>query len=875
MDTKKLLGLIFVLIVAVQFIHAKHINRRAEVKEKYEEKGITAIVVNGKKFAVVEGGETACAKIHGLWLPDNEIPRKNANIDKATLGKCFALNQPLNRYQKPGYKQDGSKVDKSVIRWKQCSKEEAKYVFCSLSTNKLDPKSKCYHSPCADYCDEKTGACSCVYRKLGDDAHSCFDACVPLKNCEGKNRPFNIYCKYSSNRNAVCKSLFEKGIYLPNRPNQRYVPFADIFKTMYGYISPKIDEAKLRTDIIDQIKPAGAAYYDICQGDKVFSYHAEPYPNVCRVYDTFQQLETLLAIPEQLSKKDRKVVHSEEWEDVGLQKYLQELKEDLKTKRESFANKKDAQAQADTLGGDKMGNYFEKLANFDISTGEADAGFINSELKRLKAGSVEIFSKLKLSLKAVLKEAFELLTGEVADRVVDVMLNIAQCFNPFAIVAGNCDLASIKGAIESLGDATKRLTKAKALQKTMDDLMVKVKAISEGYLKNEEQYGVMWIMVGALKTGDEKTIRRETDRFLRYYASYTPVVTSQDLAYVLGLFETVGDMGCGLKDSATGVDVNVKQTIKAAIRDYCDKIPALMAMFQSYHTELFTFQFEFVDKLAAVVRGYVAKNNLKKVQEAKAKKVKAMPLMDWVPILLIDYIKINKVANIYCNYLEYMNGGKRPASCSKKYFTDESLSSIISQEVPKTGELKTYTATLPTKVSKTAGVTYIDLHELSETKKLDVYLQLPKSNAKWLVEHKWIGNSGELSSSLQVHKFELFIPHLSSDPKCNYKFQARFKTDPSNQLLDKNYLLERHSFKLQANTDTKNCKNAEDNPADKKTKICVESAGDLTNDGTVPAPSLFTLWKGKLSIRGDCKPLSKSELDKIKEVAVRISVDKK
>ena len=75
---------------------------------------------------------------------------------------------------------------------------------------------------------------------------------------------------------------------------------------------------------------------------------------------------------------------------------------------------------------------------------------------------------------------------------------------------------------------------------------------------------------------------------------------------MLTLLENVADYGCELKDSASGAAVNIGQTVLNAMKDACDDMPSQMAELQSYHDDLFDFQFEFVDTLAASVRASLA-----------------------------------------------------------------------------------------------------------------------------------------------------------------------------------------------------------------------------------------------------------------------------
>merc|ERR1712050_131858 len=286
----------------------------------------------------------------------------------------------------------------------------------------------------------------------------------------------------------------------------------------------------------------------------------------------------------------------------------------------------------------------------------------------------------------------------------------------------------------------------------------------------------------------------------------------------------------------------------AAVKDECDFLPALMAKFASYHEELYSFQFEFIDAMVGVVRSKVAQSYAKEIHK--------------------------RVGIIYCNYLEYMNGGQRPDYCKVDVFDDDGLKALIDKEVPKP-KLSTYNAKLPTKEGKKSGNGFLNLKVLLQ-KGEEVFIQLP-NDPDWLVKNKWIADKEKLNSALTIHKFEVFIPHLSSDPGCKYKFQAKFSSTNSSQLYKSEgavtYVVPRQVFRLRGSSDSGNCQNLIEDPTDSKRKVCVLSPGDMNNpDGLVPPPSMFAGFKGKFAIKGKCMSLKDEDLEKIEEVTVRVTV---
>merc|ERR1712050_48423 len=485
-------------------------------KETYEELGLEVIVDGVAKLVLVKGDHDKCAEIHGEVYDSWSMPGKKT--EAALAGKCISVNEQYRKVKKISISKEFN-----AMRMETCHSAEF-FTLCSLKTNKLDPKSPRYHSRCGEKCSVKNDKkiCTCKWRKLGDNRHSCIDDCTIVK-CGADEG--NFACQMTKAGNAFCPTHHPEGSNVFLLTDRRQIKIERFAKTVYSYLSPKVQVANIKTHVIDKLKGISGSFYERCIEKKC--------PNCCYIYDLFQGLETLVGLESQMAGRDNRIISSPEWKDVGLKAYLKELQQDLEEKSKHMTQEVDIAKLAKSLSGDGLGKYFKKVADFDIKTGEADIGFIKAELHRLKTGAAAELQQLNSKLKPVLKEAITLLAAEVAERIVDVALHVMQCFNPFALIAGNCDVAEIKGAIESLGDATRRLTKAKVLMDTLGQLFAKAKKISADFAKNEGQYGMMLTMVEALQNGNENLIRMESDRFARSYADYTPAVTSQDLAYML------------------------------------------------------------------------------------------------------------------------------------------------------------------------------------------------------------------------------------------------------------------------------------------------------------------------------------------------------
>jgi|ERR1712050_339216 len=609
------------------------------------------------------------------------------------------------------------------------------------------------------------------------------------------------------------------------------------------------------------------------------------------VHTFFQQAEIIVGQTQQLVRREGRKLTLDDLEDINLGKYIDELKDDLQNKKRHLDMKKDMNAilAATQKAMSAMSQYFTKLAQHDIAVGNADIGFIKSELDRMAKGGTELFGEIKKNLRSVLKQAVIALGAEVAERVADVALNVGQCFNPFAVVFGGCDAATIKASIEALGDATKRLTKATSLQKMLGDLFSKVGDVFDGYKKNAAQYAFMESLVKTI-TKDPEQVKPMADTFLKMYSDYTPAVNSQQLAYVLALFGHIVDSACDLRDGASGAVVNVGQTVKAAFPDECDKLPALMAKFESYHEELYDFQFDFVDAITGYVRAQVAKAYAADMKQKQNKLDKSGMAVG----LVMDMVRIQKVGIIYCNYLEYMKGGERPEQCKTKHFTDDHINKLIATRLPSGGDPTDVLASVPTSPRKKGDIdekdpikgkaAFVDLKELMNKRK--VYFQLPMKNPDFIVDNEWVFDSDELEDySMFIKKFEMFLPFLAKNKKCQYTVQALFYSSKSNKILPYDtavsYEIGKMKWKFQydENVEKKDCRGTPDTNPVTDNPICITSRGiapGLDDKIPAPPPSLYTNWQVKLKMRAkgkDCDPIGPEEIEKIGKIKIRAVIE--
>lgn len=208
---------------------------------------------------------------------------------------------------------------------------------------------------------------------------------------------------------------------------------------------------------------------------------------------------------------------------------------------------------------------------------------------------------------------------------------------------------------------------------------------------------------------------------------------------------------CDLLTSAQGVSAAVGQGVVGGML-LCEKLEGTLAEFSSLRENIFDFQFDLVDALAAVVRGNVAKK-LSESIDVSNDVLESSKLM--LGLFIIQH-RLQSEAALYCNKLEYRNLGKRLDDCSPEsgFYTEENLDNIIAFDAKRISYFEEEKFVyIPTRPQFNGDTGFINLPSLAEGHL--VTFRLPK-NREWLRKYNWLGRGDTLAPF--VESFKLYLP---------------------------------------------------------------------------------------------------------------------
>jgi len=229
----------------------------------------------------------------------------------------------------------------------------------------------------------------------------------------------------------------------------------------------------------------------------------------------------------------------------------------------------------------------------------------------------------------------------------------------------------------------------------------------------------------------------------------------------------------------------------------------------------------------------------------------------------LDQNTMQTAATIYCNQLEYQNGGMRTPYCEKNYFTADDINKIVSitsSAATKSIDAIKY-AEIPTTTNLAPSRNEINLKALLAGK--PIRFSVPHGNTDWLLKNKWIFFREDLRRfAFYVRTFEPFLPGLTCAKTAQFTVttgdQTRLYDQPTSTLFFINFKRYGWIYTTSGNCASGidfNFKNAKDGTT---TRVC--SVAERKPNTHEVIPGLFTeFWQVQLRIpRGAC---SQKQLD--------------
>jgi len=363
--------------------------------------------------------------------------------------------------------------------------------------------------------------------------------------------------------------------------------------------------------------------------------------------------------------------------------------------------------------------------------------------------------KVEGTLKADIKTAMGLmvgmLTANLAEQSVLLAMKALENSNPLKLIFSGPDVKDTMEQAGKVADAATQLAKGAALLVALDDVAQDSAQLGTAFIGNKKQITSLQTVVVKIRKGDASNIGKDADLFIKEYGSYTPQTDRSSLEKNSALWSAFKDATCDLLNGEVGIAGAVPKAIAGGML-LCEKMEGTLAQFFTLREDIFNFQFQLVDAVAAVVRANIA-GRLAANIKGKGDFLHATELT--VGLFMMQH-KLQQVASLYCDVIEYKQLGKPSSACStvNGIFTKENVDALIAYTENAPYNEVEREVDIPTRPQFEGDTGYVDLPALARGE--EVIFRLP-ANDKWLVTYRWT-LLGQTTVTF-VQSFKLFLPH--------------------------------------------------------------------------------------------------------------------
>ena len=394
-----------------------------------------------------------------------------------------------------------------------------------------------------------------------------------------------------------------------------------------------------------------------------------------------------------------------------------------------------------------IGSYFQGIASYNQGIANADVEFIAGKLKEFQTRYSGLQHKLKTDLGNAMTASLVSLTAQLVEATIALAIKIAQESNPVKALLGGIDADGIRDQAVDVATAAAQETHQISLYARLGGLADDTAMIGELLTENTKQINALTTLVNKIINNQADDIGEDAEIFIIQYASYTPKVDRDRMAQNIGMWEA-------FKDSTCEMLIGVEATGAATANGYlsCENLDGTIAEFNSLREDIFDFQFDLVDSLAAVVRGNIAKKLSGSIASVNEDMYQADQLLGG---FLMTQLFIQSQVWLYCDKLEYQNEGERVQPCSPVtgLFTNNELDNVVAFKAHQTYVSIERTVHIPSKPQYYGDLGFINIPTLERNKAASFRLPL---NVKWLRLFDWsvIGES----KAPFVENVQLFLP---------------------------------------------------------------------------------------------------------------------
>ncbi|KAK3751018.1 hypothetical protein QZH41_020174 [Actinostola sp. cb2023] len=408
--------------------------------------------------------------------------------------------------------------------------------------------------------------------------------------------------------------------------------------------------------------------------------------------------------------------------------------------------KLDDNLQASVSG---ISTFFKGLAKFDQGIASADAAFLKDSLDKYSTTLATVETKLTKDIKEAMTLMEAVLAANLAEEIAKLAALVATNSNPLKLLFAGPDVMDGMEQSGKVANAAAELAHGIALFVALDELTEDSLQLRRAFGSNTEQISTLQSVVDKIRNGQD--IGQDADKFIEQYGAYTPQTHRSTLAKNDALWSAFKDATCDVLNGEVGIAGSIPKGI-AGGKLICERLEGTLAQFFTLREDIYDFQFQLVDSVAAVVRGNLAQRFARNIK-GKHDVLEASQIMTG---FFMMQSKIQKVSSVYCDVLEYNNLGKRVLPCStvNGLFGKENIDALISyQDSTPYDEIERYVY-IPTRPQSEGDTGVVDLQSLGRGE--TVVFQIPVDK-NWLTEYGWI-IPGQRSIPF-IKSLKLFLPH--------------------------------------------------------------------------------------------------------------------
>ena len=508
-------------------------------------------------------------------------------------------------------------------------------------------------------------------------------------------------------------------------------------------------------------------------------------------------------------------------------------------------------------------NYFVDIANFDSNVATADIGFIDNTLNKFKKEIERSKSEVGEKLDKIISCAITVATSEVVTKAYQFALAAVSLSNPIAAITGGGSLEDVLDRAGDLAGAMANFVKATSLKLAIKDMLDKTEDVGRKLNANRHFLSKVKTLLDAVMNNEmisPEDFEKKKLSFLSHYNAYNPGVTKPELIEMLSYWDAVVTEACKVIDEGTGV---VAGGIRSDVNNQglCWKVPIAITELSTTYEEIYDYQFQLMDAFASYMRSMTSKNaadNIGKdfgnmttqnlTQDMLTKNLEFMAAYSHI----LYRLQSLTVAEEYCNFLEYTEGGRRPSICRG---IETSITELLSYQRQKCFVRNSGYADIPTKPAHKDDRAFLNLTDLIAGK--SVSFQVP--NATWLLNSSWI-RQPDFTSKIYLQSVDLILPIQSRHthrPSISIEISGRNRlSDESKQDF---VIIPKRKFRFDYSEGPEPCgrntrlKNPYHICEDMSMGNLCRLAGNQDSDPTEAYPSILTAWKVTVDGYQECR----------------------